>query len=128
MFSILKLLNTFLDKIVIDINKTEHNYIYNFMHDGISSVVTISNDLLSLNKDNTVDDIMNLLTEKLKILDYFDSFAFYKIKDLIDFEQSFCYPESAQQLIEQDVEQHINNGTFAWALNNTRPVVGKSVV
>lgn len=106
-----------------DINKNDFNDIYNYMHDGISSVVAVSNDLLSLNKDNTVDDILDLLSEKLKILDYFDSFAFYKIKDLIDFEQSFCYPESAQQLIEQDVEQHINNGTFAWALNNTRPVV-----
>lgn len=106
-----------------DINKKDLNNIYNFMHDGISSVVAVSNDLLSLNKENTVDDVLDLLSEKLKILDYFDSFAFYKIKDLIDFEQSFCYPESAQQLIEQDVEQHINNGTFAWALNNTRPVV-----
>ena len=93
------------------------------MHDGISSVVTVSNDLLSLNKDNTVDDVLEILVEKLKILDYFGSFALYKIKDLIDFEQSFCFPESAQQLIEQDVEQHINNGTFSWALNNSRPVV-----
>ncbi len=106
-----------------DINKKDFNNIYNFMHDGISSVVTVSNDLLSLNKDNTVDDIIDLLIEKLKILDYFDSFAFYEIKDLIDFEQTHCYPKSAQQLIEQDVEQHINNGTFAWALNNPRPVV-----
>ena len=106
-----------------DINNIDLNYIYNFMHDGISSVVAVSNDLLSLNKDNTVDDVLDLLSEKLKMLDYFDSFAFYKVKDLIDFEQSFCYPESAQKFIEQDVEQHINNGTFAWALNNTRPVV-----
>ena len=106
-----------------DFNKKNLNNIFNFIHDGISSVVSISNDLLSLNTDDTVDDVLNMLAEKLKILDYFDSFAFYKIKDLIDFKQSFCYPESAQQLIEQDVEQHINNGTFAWALNNTRPVV-----
>jgi len=108
---------------VADFNKKNLNNIFNFIHDGISSVVSISNDLLSLNTDDTVDDVLNMLAEKLKILDYFDSFAFYKIKDLIDFKQSFCYPESAQQLIEQDVEQHINNGTFAWALNNTRPVV-----
>ena len=56
------------------------------MHDGIASVVAVSNDLLSLNKDNTVDDILGVLSEKLRILDYFDSFAFYEIKDLIDFE------------------------------------------
>jgi len=93
------------------------------MHDGISTVVTASNDLLSLSKDNTVDDVFKLLSEKLKTLDYFDSFSFYKIKDLIDFEQSLCCPQSAQKSIDEDVEQHINNGTFAWALNNTRPVV-----
>ena len=106
-------------------NKTNNdlNDIYSFMHDGISSVVSVSNDLLSLNKDNTVDDILDLLAYKIKSLNYFDSFAFYKIKDLIDFDQSFCYPESAIKLIDTDVEHHIDNGTFAWALNNTRPVV-----
>ena len=66
------------------------NDIYNFLHDGMSSVVSISNDLLSLHKEHSVDDVLEILFEKLKILNYFDSFALYKIKDLIDFEQSFC--------------------------------------
>ena len=101
----------------------ELNNIFNFMHDGISSVVSISNDLLSLNKNNTVDDALEILSEKIIMLNYFDSFAFYKIKDLIDFEQSFCFPETKKNVIEQDVEEHINNGTFSWALNNTRPIV-----
>ncbi|MDH5660030.1 MAG: ATP-binding protein [Gammaproteobacteria bacterium] len=101
----------------------ELSNIYNFMHDGISTVVSVSNDLLSLNKDNSVDDALDLLTEKLKMLNYFDAFAFYKVKDLIDFNQSFCYPETEKNIIEQDVEEHINKGTFSWALNNTRPVV-----
>jgi signal transduction histidine kinase/CheY-like chemotaxis protein/HPt (histidine-containing phosphotransfer) domain-containing protein len=121
MFNTQKLLNLFLDKIVT-YNKDLKN-IYNFMHDGISTVVAVSNDLLSLNKDNTADDAIDLLSEKLKMLDYFDAFAFYKIKDLIDFKQSFCFPETEKDIIEQDVEEHINNGTFSWALNNTRPVV-----
>ncbi len=99
------------------------NDIYNFLHDGMSSVVSISNDLLSLHKEHSVDDVLEILFEKLKILNYFDSFALYKIKDLIDFEQSFCFPESEKDLIEQDVEQHIEKGTFSWALNNTRPFV-----
>ena len=121
MFNTQKLLNLFLDKIVT-YNKDLKN-IYNFMHDGISAVVSVSNDLLSLNKDNSIDDALDLLSEKLKMLDYFDAFAFYKIKDLIDFKQSFCYPETEKDIIEQDVEEHISLGTFSWALNNTRPVV-----
>ena len=121
MFSIQKPLNLFLDSVVAD-NK-ELGDIYNFMHDGISTVVSVSNELLSLNKDNSVDDALDLLAEKLKMLNYFDAFAFYKIKDLIDFKQSFCYPETEKDIIEQDVEEHINKGTFSWALNNTRPVV-----
>ena len=92
-----------------------------FMHEGISSVVTVSNELLSLNKESTVDDVLALLTEKLKNLDYFDSFAFYEIKDLIDFQMTHCYPESARKLIEQDVERYIDNGSFAWVLNHNRP-------
>lgn len=106
-----------------DINNNDLNNIYNFMHDGISSVVSISNELLSLNKNSRDDDVLEILAERLKVLDYFDSFSFYKIKDLIDFKQSYCFPESAKELIEKDVEQHIDNGTFSWALNNTRPVV-----
>ena len=110
-------------------NNKELSNIYNYMHDGISSVVAVSNDLLLLNKDNTITDVIDLLTEKLKILNYFDSFAFYEIKDLIDFQQTHCYPDDLSELIEKDVEIHIENGTFAWALNNTNPVVvsgGKS--
>lgn len=106
-----------------DMNNKDLNNIYNFMHDGISSVVAVSNDLLSLNKNSRDDDVLEILAERLKVLDYFDSFSFYKIKDLIDFKQTYCYPEPAKELIEKDVEQHIDNGTFSWALNNTRPVV-----
>lgn len=104
-------------------SKKDLNQIYSYMHDGISSVVAVSNDLLSLNKDNSVTDVIDLLTEKLKNLNYFDSFAFYEIKDLIDFQQTHCYPENASEIIEQDVEVHIEKGTFAWALNNISPVV-----
>lgn len=99
------------------------NEINIFMHEGISSVVTVSNELLSLNKESTFDDVLDLLTERLKNLNYFDSFAFYEIKDLIDFQQTHCYPENASELIEQDVERYIENGTFAWVLNHSRPTV-----
>ncbi len=104
-------------------NKDKLSNIYSYMHEGISSVVDVSNELLSLSKENTVSDVMNTLTEKLIQLDYFDSFAFYEIKDLIDFEQSYCYPESEKSSIECDVEGHIDNGTFAWTLNHNRPTV-----
>ncbi len=92
------------------------------MHDGLSSVVAISNELLS-SSHNSVDAVLDLLTEKLKMLDYFDSFAFYDIKDLIDFKQTHCYPDSVSESIEKDVEYHIENGTFAWALNSSRPTI-----
>lgn len=106
-----------------DKDKELLNNINNFMHEGISSVVAVSNELLSLKKGSSVDDVLDLLSDKLKILDYFDSFAFYKIKDLIDFHQTHCYPAGASESIEQDVEQHIENGTFAWALNHDRPTI-----
>ena len=64
MFNIQKPLNLFLDRVVAD-NK-ELSDIYNFMHDGISTVVSVSNDLLSLNKDNSIDDALDLLIEKLE--------------------------------------------------------------
>jgi len=106
-----------------EVDKNNLNDIYTSMHEGISSVVSISNDLIGLNEETDVDDILNLLKEKLKQLNYFDSFAFYKIKDAIDFVQTHVYPSDAGRLIEGDVEHHIDNGTFAWALNNNNPVV-----
>jgi len=108
---------------VSDKDKELLNNINNFMHEGISSVVAVSNELLSLKKDSSVDDVFNLLTDKLKMLDYFDSFAFYEIRDLIDFQQTHCYPDSLSDSIEKDVEHHIENGTFAWALNHSRPTI-----
>ncbi len=111
-----------------DINSKELNHIYNFLHEGISSVVSVSNDLLSLTKESTIDDVLDLITEKIILLNYFDSFAFYEIKDLIDFQLTHCHPQSAQQEIDKDVEYYIDNGTFSWALNNTRPIVVHSPV
>jgi len=108
---------------VTDKDKELLNNINNFMHEGISSIVAVSNELLSLKKGSSVDDVLELLSDKLKILDYFDSFAFYEIKDLIDFQQTHCYPEDASESIELDVEKYIENGTFAWALNHSRPTI-----
>ena len=97
--------------------------IYTLLHDSIASIVSISNDLLSLKSDDNIDDILNILKEKLKQLNYFDSFAFYKVHEQIYFKQSHCYPENISTLLEQDVERHIDNGTFSWVLNNNRPIV-----
>lgn len=106
-----------------DIDDKNLTEIYKHLHTGISSVVSISNDLLSLNKDTVLHDILSLLKEKLKQLNFFDSFAFYEIQDQIEFKQSHCHPENSSTLIEQDVERYIDNGTFSWALNNNRPTV-----
>ena len=106
-----------------DINENNLKEIYYRLHEGISSVVSISNDLLSLNKDADIDDILSLLKEKFKQLDYFDSFAFYEIQNQIYFKQTKCHPENTSTLIEQDVERHIKSGTFSWVLNNNRPTV-----
>ena len=106
-----------------DIDDTDLKEIYHNLHDGISSVVSISNDLLSLNKDAVLNDIFALLKEKFKQLNMFDSFAFYEIQDQIEFTLSHCHPNNSRTLIEQDVEKHIINGSFSWVLNNNRPTV-----
>jgi len=108
---------------VVDFTEKDIANVYELMHEGISSVVSISYELLALNKEADINDILELLKEKIKHLNYFDSFAFYQIKDQIDFVQSHCHPQNASSLLEQDVGSHIENGTFAWVLNNNRSVV-----
>ena len=100
-----------------------HEYLYSLLYEGIELVVSFSNDLSSDGLELKEQTLLPILKQRINQLDAFDSFAFYLLPDQIDFQMADCFPESARQQIEQDVTQHIENGTFAWALNNSRPIV-----
>lgn len=95
--------------------------VHELLSDGVEDIVSLSGDLAAL--DFNVENIQSLSVIKSYIqrLRIFKVFAFYLIPDQLNFELSFCHPESNKDDIERDVIEHITHGTFAWALNNPNP-------
>ena len=68
--------------------------------------------------------IFSVTREHLKQLINFDTMAFFMVDEsnsefvLTDFE-----PESEKLDIQQEMDIQVENGTFAWALNQNRPVI-----
>jgi len=93
-----------------------------FLTEGIELAVSLSNDLMSLKKDAGVDSIVELVNTRIAQLNIFESFAVYLLEDQLSFELSSCVPDTARDEIGQDVQAHIENGTFSWVLNSSRPL------
>lgn len=104
---------------------TEQDYAqYNkLLSEGMEQAVSFSNDLMSLPAKSSLQSVLELIAERLRQLDFFSSFAFYLLPDQLSFEMELCSPDSMRDEIEQDVAEHIEHGTFSWALTNTQPLV-----
>jgi len=102
-------------------NKLEEYY--NNLYKGFEVNVDFTNDLMSTVNDLSIDDILKNLANRIKQLGYFNIFAFYVIENNIDFKLSICSNEDFKHEIEQDVEKHIDNGTFSWVLNNNKQII-----
>lgn len=77
-----------------------------------------------LNRD--VDAIYSLTKRHLKRFMDFNTIAFFNVDES---DSSFilknCEPESKQEMMQKTVDYLIEDGTFAWALSQNRPVVVK---
>lgn len=95
--------------------------VHEFLSEGVEDIVSLSGDLAALdfNVENTQS--LSIIRSYIQRLGIFRVFAFYLIPDQLNFELSFCHPESDKDDLEQDVNEHITRGTFAWALNNPNP-------
>ncbi len=71
--------------------------------------------------------IIELSREHLKKLLDFEVLAFFMVNEEdSDFTLADVDPESGKERIEKEIEEQIDNGGFAWAVNQNRPVVVKS--
>ncbi len=96
---------------------------YNNIYKGFEINVEFINDLMFAKNELTVNEILKILVKKIKQLSYFNYFAFYVVEDNVDFKLSNCSAKEFKNTIEQDVEKHIDNGTFAWVLNNNKQII-----
>ncbi len=96
---------------------------YNDIYKGFEINVEFINDLMFAKNELTANEILKILGEKIKQFSYFNYFAFYIVEDNVDFKLSNCSAQEFQNTIEQDVEKHIENGTFSWVLNNNKQII-----
>ncbi|WP_126455578.1 ATP-binding protein [Sulfuriflexus mobilis] len=95
--------------------------VHEFLSEGVEDIVSLSGDLAALDFDVENTQALSIIKSYIQRLGLFKVFAFYLVPDQLNFELSFCYPESDRAEIERDVNEHIAHGTFAWALNNPNP-------
>ncbi|MFQ5469888.1 MAG: ATP-binding protein [Gammaproteobacteria bacterium] len=83
---------------------------------------------INLNQDIDPSSIFSETRPRLLQLFDFNTMAFLAVnEDDQSFETADCYPDSERDRIQNEIDYQVAEGTFAWALNQTRAVVNQSV-
>ncbi len=78
-------------------------------------------------QDNDVDSILIAARLQMRRILPFQGIAMLLVNDAdYSFAVADCEPESSRPLIQKDIDERILDGTFAWALNQNRPVAAPS--
>ncbi len=81
----------------------------------------------SASQNGGLDKIFQIANEHLLKIIEFDAVAFYLVDEPdADFILKYVSPEDTRQNLQKEVERRIDDGSFAWAVNQNRPVVVKS--
>ncbi len=81
----------------------------------------------SASQNGGPDKIFQIANEHLLKIIEFDAVAFYLVDEPeANFILKYANPEDTQQSLQKEVDRRIDDGSFAWAVNQNRPVVVKS--
>ena len=81
----------------------------------------------SASQDRNPDKVFEVAREHLVKILKFDAIAFYRVDEPdSDFLLKFIWPDEKLNTIKTEVDRRINDSSFAWAVNQNRPVVVKS--
>jgi len=81
----------------------------------------------SASQNGGPDKIFKIAAEHLFKIIEFDAVAFYLVDEPdADFIPKYVSPEDTKQTLKKEVDRRIDDGSFAWAVNQNRPVVIKS--
>ncbi len=81
----------------------------------------------SASQNGGPDKIFQIANEHLLKIIEFDAVAFYLVDEPeANFTLKYANPEDTQQSLQKEVDHRIDDGSFAWAVNQNRPVVVKS--
>jgi signal transduction histidine kinase/CheY-like chemotaxis protein len=76
-----------------------------------------------LNKDRDCASIFKATLHQIKRLQEFTTIGFYVTSDENDFVLAECYPPDRKEELEREVDVRIMDGSFAWAINQNRPLL-----
>ena len=81
----------------------------------------------SASQNGSPDKIFQIANEHLLKIIEFDAVAFYLVDEPdADFILKYGSPEDTQPSLQKEVNRRIDDGSFAWAVNQNRPVMVKS--
>ena len=101
----------------------EYAAVYAQLAEGVEEIVSLSSELAVHDHTSGYRPVLEFAAEHIRRLMDFEAFAFFLLPDQFDFQMVYCHPQSKRDEIEADVDKHIEQGTFAWALKNNYPVV-----
>ncbi|MFZ5996878.1 MAG: response regulator [Nitrospirota bacterium] len=88
-------------------------------------MITSSGDFQSgIAQDSDIPSIIKAAHEQLLRVLPFQTIAFFTLDETSsDFAMADCIPASEKASVQEEVDAKIKDGTFAWALNQNRPVI-----
>jgi signal transduction histidine kinase/DNA-binding response OmpR family regulator len=103
--------------------------------DAMEFVASLGDFQTSITSEQDPQIILDATDANLRRLIAFRSVAFLTVnQETFDFEVMSIDPREDRELLQREVDYQINEGTFAWALNQTRSVlvpskhIGKTIV
>ena len=92
--------------------------------DALEFVASLGDFQTSIRPEQDVEAILAATRSNLKRLVAFRTVAFLTVNDeTFDFEMQDCDADEDRDLLRREVEYQVQEGTFAWALNQSRAVL-----
>jgi signal transduction histidine kinase/DNA-binding NarL/FixJ family response regulator len=96
---------------------------YARLRQGLELIGSYTERVLLDQAFNGSDVVLAGLMKQIRALDWFAAYGILRLHEGLEFRLEGCEPEAARITLERDCLAHIEQGTFAWALHQNRPVV-----
>jgi len=95
-----------------------------FTDDALNLIASWSGDLATLKIDQSGSDLLKNSYQHLRRLLPFDAMAFFLVdEEDFDFALASCDPAEATAQLQQEVDDQISSGIFAWVLDQRRAIM-----
>ncbi len=113
------------DELMVLTERVEHlEEVTRWAIDAIDLVVSMVDEQSTVVADQNLESILSATRAHLRRLLPFQSTAFYIVDEPdFDFGLRDCDPPGERERIQQEIDNQVSSGTFAWALNQNRAIM-----